>query len=153
MGFFWQSCTTPLAAAPVASTFMLVNGLQVVVVPDRRVPVVTHMIWYKVGAADDPEGRSGLAHLLEHQVDRTDKTGKFSRIISRLGGRDNAVTEHDKTPYYQRVAKRHLRTVMELEADRMVNIRLIDGRSIDRTLSRPGGASQQGGEHTAELVE
>lgn len=124
---------TPLAAAPVASAFTLVNGLQVVVVPDHRVPVVTHMIWYKVGAADDPEGRSGLAHFLEHLMFKSTeriKTGEFSRIISRLGGRDNALTEHDTTSYYQRVAKRHLRAVMELEADRMVNIRLIDAEVL-----------------------
>lgn len=127
------SGVAPLSAAPRANSFALTNGLQIVVVPDHRVPVVTHMIWYRVGAADDPEGRSGLAHFLEHlmfkSTDRI-KTGEFSRIISRLGGRDNALTQHDTTSYYQRVAKRHLKAVMDLEADRMANIRLIDAEVV-----------------------
>jgi zinc protease len=117
------------AAADVAvSTFTLPNGLQGVVIPDHRVPVVTHMVWYRIGAADDPWGTSGIAHFLEHLMFKqtgTLKSGEFSRIITRLGGRDNAATTHDTTAYYQRVAKEHLRRVMELEADRMANLRLV----------------------------
>ncbi len=110
-----------------ASEFTLANGLRVIVVPDNRAPVVTHMVWYKVGAADEQPGVSGIAHFLEHLMFKsTDKiaNGEFSKIISRLGGQDNAFTGHDLTAYYQRVAKDRLQTVMEMEADRMVNLRL-----------------------------
>jgi len=111
------------------STFNLANGMQVVVIPDHRVPVVTHMVWYRCGAADDPWGTSGIAHFLEHLMFKSTgkiKSGKFSQIITRLGGRDNAATTHDTTSYFQRVAKEHLKTVMGLEADRMVNLRLLE---------------------------
>ena len=117
------------AAEPAASTFKLSNGMDVVVIPDHRVSVVTHMVWYRVGAAEDPWGTSGIAHFLEHLMFKSTgklKSGEFSRIITRLGGRDNAATTHDTTSYYQRVAKDHLREVMELEADRMVNLRLLE---------------------------
>ena len=117
------------AAEPVVSTFKLANDMQVVVIPDHRVPVVTHMVWYRVGGGEDPWGTSGIAHFLEHLMFKSTgkmKSGEFSRIITRLGGRDNAATTHDTTSYFQRVAKEHLREVMELEADRMVNLRLIE---------------------------
>jgi len=120
---------TGARAEPQATTFELANGMQVVVIPDHRVPVVTHMVWYRVGAADDPWGTSGIAHFLEHLMFKsTDKikSGEFSQIITAIGGRDNATTTHDTTSYYQRVAKEHLRRVMELEADRMVNLRFIE---------------------------
>jgi zinc protease len=117
----------PVMAEPQVSTFKLANGMDVVVIPDHRVPVVTHMVWYRVGAGEDPYGTSGIAHFLEHLMFKSTnkiKSGEFSRIITRLGGRDNAATTLDTTSYYQRVAKEHLREVMELEADRMVNLRL-----------------------------
>jgi zinc protease len=116
-------------AEPRVNTFTLANGLQVVVIEDHRVPVVTHMVWYRAGAAEDPWGTSGIAHFLEHLMFKSTgklKSGEFSRIITRLGGRDNATTTHDSTSYFQRVAKEHLRAVMELEADRMVNLRLVE---------------------------
>jgi len=116
-------------AEPQVSTFKLANGMQVVVIPDHRVPVVTHMVWYRAGAADDPWGTSGIAHFLEHLMFKSTnkiKSGEFTRIITRLGGRDNAQTTHDTTAYFQRVAKQHLRTVMELEAGRMVNLKLVE---------------------------
>ena len=99
-----------LMAKPVskATEFKLANGMQVVVVPDTRAPVVTHMVWYKVGAADEPPGVSGIAHFLEHLMFKsTDKIpmGEFSKIVSRLGGQDNAFTGHDATAYFQRVSK------------------------------------------------
>src|SRR5262245_36548212 len=115
-------------AAPRVTTFALANGLQVVVIPDHRVPIVTHMVWYRAGAADDPWGTSGIAHFLEHLMFKSTekiKSGEFTRTITRLGGRDNATTMHDATFYYQRVSKEHLRAVMALEADRMVNLRLM----------------------------
>lgn len=116
-------------AGPRASDFTLKNGMRVVVVPDNRAPVVTHMVWYRVGAADEPQGVSGIAHFLEHLMFKsTEKigNGEFSKIISRLGGQDNAFTGHDVTAYYQRVAKDRLKTVMEMEADRMVNLKLVE---------------------------
>ena len=112
-----------------AAEFKLANGLQVVVVPDHRAPVVTHMVWYKVGAADEPAGVSGIAHFLEHLMFKsTEKIapGEFSKIISRLGGQDNAFTSQDATAYFQRVAKERLGQVMDMEADRMVNLRLTE---------------------------
>jgi zinc protease len=111
------------------SEFKLANGMQVVVIPDTRAPVVTHMVWYKVGAADEPKGVSGIAHFLEHLMFKsTEKIaiGEFSKIVARLGGNDNAFTGHDATAYFQRVTKDRLKTVMEMEADRMVNLRLTE---------------------------
>ena len=101
----------------------------VVVVPDHRAPVVTHYVWYRVGSADEPPGVSGIAHFLEHLMFKsTDKiaSGEFSKTISRLGGQDNAFTSHDYTGYFQRIAKDRLKTVMEMEADRMVNLKLTE---------------------------
>ena len=114
-------------AAPRASEFKLANGLQVVVIPDHRAPVVTHMVWYKIGAADEPPGSSGIAHFLEHLMFKGTEAvpdGQFSKIVAKNGGEDNAFTNHDVTAYFQRVAKDQLATVMEMEADRMANLRL-----------------------------
>jgi zinc protease len=110
-------------------TFTLGNGMQVVVVTNQRVPVITHMVWYKVGAADQVTGKSGIAHFLEHLMFKaTDvlKPGEFSRIVARNGGRDNAFTSWDYTAYYQNVAADRLELVMRMEADRMANLRLTD---------------------------
>jgi zinc protease len=117
------------SAEPLVSTFTLKNGMQAIVISDHRVPVVTHMVWYRAGAADDPWGTSGIAHFLEHLMfksTRKIKSGEFSQIITRLGGRDNAQTDPDTTSYYQRANTEHLRKLMELEADRMVNLRLVE---------------------------
>jgi zinc protease len=124
---------TAASRAPVAETrkrasyFKLDNGMEVVVIPDHRAPIVTHMVWYKVGGADEPPGVSGIAHFLEHLMFKgTGKipVGEFSKIIARNGGRDNAFTTQDATAYFQRVAKDRLPLVMEMEADRMVNLKL-----------------------------
>jgi zinc protease len=112
-----------------ASEFTLANGMQVVVIPDTRSPVVTHVVWYKVGGADNAPGQSGLAHFLEHLMFRSTKklkSGELARTVSRLGGRDNAVTSHDATYYFQRLPKEHLKTAMGMEADRMRNLNLND---------------------------
>ena len=112
-----------------ATEFKLANGMQVVVIPDHRAPVVTHMVWYRVGAADEPPGTSGIAHFLEHLMFKsTNKipSGEFSKIVSRLGGQDNAFTSQDATAYFQRVAKDRLEQVMQMEADRMVNLKLTE---------------------------
>ena len=110
-----------------AKTFTLKNGMQVVVVPNDRVPVVTHMVWYRVGAADEPRGKSGIAHFLEHLMFKGHSyeglgevpSGEFSKIIRSLGGQDNAFTSQDYTAYYQNIASQHLETVMRMEAGRM----------------------------------
>ena len=121
------NATQPAAPAKLAFHGKLDNGLEVVVVPDRRAPVVTHMVWYRVGGADEPQGKSGIAHFLEHLMFKgTDKIppGEFSKIVARLGGQDNAFTAQDITSYFQRVAKEKLPQVMEMEADRMANLKL-----------------------------
>jgi zinc protease len=108
-------------------TFTLDNGMEVVVIPNHRVPVVHHMVWYKVGAADEPAGKSGIAHLLEHLMFKgTDSipSGEFSKIVARNGGQDNAFTSDDYTAYHQSIAKDRLPMVMEMEADRMAHLRL-----------------------------
>lgn len=110
-------------------THTLANGMQVVVIEDHRAPVVSHMVWYKVGAADEPPGKSGIAHFLEHLMFKgTPKvpSGEFSKIVARNGGRDNAFTSYDYTGYYQNVAKDKLDLVMGLEADRMTNLVLTE---------------------------
>ena len=108
-------------------TFTLANGLQVVVVTNRRAPIVTHMVWYRTGAADEEPGRSGIAHFLEHLMFKGTQSiapGEFSRIVARNGGQDNAFTTHDYTGYFQNVARDRLDVVMRIEADRMANLAL-----------------------------
>lgn len=118
----------PAAAEPVTS-FTLQNGLDVVVIEDHRAPVVVQMIWYQVGAADEPAGHSGIAHFLEHLMFKgTDKIGpnEFSALVEAHGGDDNAFTSWDYTAYFQRIASDRLEMVMELEASRMRNLRLTE---------------------------
>ncbi len=137
--------------------FTLDNGLRVVVISDHRAPVVTHMVWYKVGAADDPPGRSGLAHYLEHMMfkgTRNVPAGEFSRIVARLGGRENAFTGHDYTGYYQTIASRHLETVMRLEADRMTNLVVREEDiAAEREVVREERRSRLGNDPGALLAE
>ncbi len=114
-------------------TFTLKNGMVVVVIPNHRVPVVTHMVWYKVGSADEPPGKSGTAHLLEHLMFKGTRklaSGEFSRILARNGGRENAFTSHDYTGYYQSIAVDRLEMVMEMEADRMTNL-VFDAKEVE----------------------
>jgi len=132
----WAACAvllTALAAnVPQAraaifdpETFTLDNGLKVVVVTNRRAPIVTQMLWYKVGSADDRRGKSGLAHVLEHLMFKGTEAypdGRFSEILARLGGKENAFTSYDYTGYYQTVAREHLDQIMRMEADRMRNL-------------------------------
>jgi zinc protease len=116
----------PLRAAEVTG-FTLGNGMEVVVLEDHRAPVVVHMVWYRVGAADEPPGKSGIAHFLEHLMFKSTETlesGEFSRVVAANGGTDNAFTSYDYTAYFQRVAADRLELMMEMEADRMVNLRL-----------------------------
>ncbi len=108
-------------------TFTLANGMDVVVLPDHRVPVVTHMVWYRVGAADEPAGQSGIAHFLEHLMFKGTDTlgpGEFSQIVAQNGGVDNAFTSYDYTAYFQRVALDRLELFMGYEADRMTHLNI-----------------------------
>jgi zinc protease len=115
---------TPMAAmaAGEVADFTLDNGMQVVVIEDQRVPAVTHMVWYRTGAADEPPGQSGIAHFVEHLMFKgTDdlEPGEFSATVEANGGSDNAFTSWDYTGYFQRVAADRLGLMMEMEADRM----------------------------------
>jgi zinc protease len=113
-------------AAPV-TTYGLDNGMQVVVIEDHRVPVVVHMVWYRIGGADEDPGHSGIAHFLEHLMFQGTKEiapGEFSKIVAAEGGNDNAFTTLDYTAYFQRVAADRLGLMMTLEADRMRNLNL-----------------------------
>jgi zinc protease len=127
---FWLAASGPggaLAGVFDPETFVLENGMPVVVIPNHRAPVVSHMVWYKAGAADEPRGKSGVAHFLEHLMFKGTEAvpnGQFSKIVARNGGRENAFTAWDYTGYFQNVAKDRLELVMKLEADRMVNLRL-----------------------------
>jgi len=116
-------------AAATVSQFSLANGMEVVVIPDHRTPVVTHMVWYRAGAADEPLGTSGIAHFLEHLMFKgtaKNPAGKFSQELSKIGGQENAFTTNDYTGYYQRTAREHLATLMDFEADRMTGLVLTD---------------------------
>ena len=117
------------AADPAVTQFVLKNGMQVVVIPDHRAPVVTQMIWYKVGGMDDPPGHSGLAHFFEHMMFRGTKAepgDSFSHALARNGGDDNAFTTQDYTAFYEQLARDRLKLAMTLEADRMAHLDLSD---------------------------
>jgi len=138
MGFSRACIVAVLIAAAAAPAhaqdtkvfqFALQNGMQVVVVPDHRSPIVTQMLWYRVGAMDDPPGLGGLAHFFEHMMFRGTASApgdQFSQTVARNGGEDNAFTTHDYTAFYEQIARDRLRLVMSLDADRMVNLDLSD---------------------------
>lgn len=127
---FLTTFSAPVLAAEKlfnAESMTLQNGMKVVVIPNHRAPVVTHMVWYKFGAADEQPGKSGIAHFLEHLMFKgTPKVpdGAFSRTVKKLGGNDNAFTTQDYTAYYQNMPRSQLETVMRMEADRMKNLEL-----------------------------
>ena len=114
-------------------TDRLPNGLEIVVITDTRAPVITHMIWYKAGAIDDPEGKSGIAHYFEHLMFKGTKTlapGEFSEKIAMMGGSENAFTAYDYTAYFQRISADKLIEVMKLEADRMSNLVFVESQAL-----------------------
>src|SRR5215470_1778417 len=115
--------------SPPPASFTLGNGLQVVVIPDHRTPVVTQMIWYKVGSADEIPGKSGIAHFLEHLMFKgtaSHPAGEFSQTVLKVGGNENAFTSVDYTGFFQRVPRDQLPRMMEFEADRMTGLVLKD---------------------------
>lgn len=108
-----------------AESFVLSNGMQVVLIPNTRAPVITAMVWYKVGAADEVAGKTGLAHFLEHLMFKGSDNvppGELSKRVRALGGNDNAFTAQDYTSYYQTIAVQNMETVMTMEADRMKSL-------------------------------
>ena len=116
-------------AEPVVTSFTIDNGMRGVVIEDHRAPVVTHMVWYRVGSADETPGKTGIAHYLEHLLFKgTTKYpgGRFSEIVAENGGQENAFTSRDYTGYFQNIAADRLGLVMEMEADRMRNLTLGD---------------------------
>ena len=125
----WAVCGAGGALAETVTDFTLDNGLQVVVIEDHRAPVAVQMIWYRVGAADEPAGHSGIAHFFEHLMFKaTDDlaAGEFSDTVEAQGGNDNAFTSWDYTAYFQRVAADRLDLMMGLEAERMRDLQLTD---------------------------
>ena len=118
-----------VVSAAEVTDFRLDNGLDIVVIEDHRAPVVVHMVWYRTGAADEPPGKSGIAHFLEHLLFKgTDDlaSGEFSATVSRNGGTDNAFTSWDFTGYIQRVAADRLELMMQMEADRMRDLQMTE---------------------------
>ena len=125
----WGTTLSAQTIDDAVTTFRLDNGMDVVVIEDRRVPVVQHMVWYRAGSADEPVGESGVSHFLEHLLFKATENmeaGELSATVAANGGRDNAFTSWDYTAYFQRVAADRLGLMMQMEADRMVNIRLTD---------------------------
>ena len=123
-------CLATTASAAEVTTFSLDNGMDVVVIEDHRAPVVVQMVWYRVGSADEPAGISGVAHFLEHLMFKgTDvlDSGEFSATVAANGGSDNAFTSYDYTAYFQRVAADRLELMMQMESNRMTNLRLAVG--------------------------
>ena len=128
--FLWVLTPAPATADKPDKVFnakstRLDNGMRVILVENSRAPVVSHMLWYKVGAADEPPGKSGLAHYLEHLMfkgTKTTKPGAYAETIRALGGKMNAFTGQDYTAYYASIARRHLKKVMRMEANRMQNL-------------------------------
>jgi len=147
----------PLAHVFGSKSFYLPNGMQVIVVQNQRAPLVIHSLWYKVGAADEPKGKSGIAHFLEHLMFKGTKLvppGEFSKIIARNGGTVNAFTSQDYTAYVQKIAREKLDIVMRLEADRMQNLTLTDEMvSIEKSVVLEERRSRIENDPTSQLYE
>ncbi len=157
LGLFVALMTALPAWAADVTSFTLDNGMDVVVLEDHRAPVVVHMVWYRAGAADEPPGKSGIAHYLEHLLFKgTDDMapGEFSDVVARNGGSDNAFTSQDYTAYFQRVAADRLEAMMRMEADRMRDLQLdeqdilverdvIDEERNQRIENNPGALFQE----------
>ncbi len=117
----------PCLAATDTTEHQLANGMRVIVKPDHRAPVAVAVLWYKVGSIDETSGVTGVAHVLEHMMFKgsaTLKPGEYSRTIALVGGRDNAFTSNDVTGYFATLHKSQLELMLQLEAERMVNLSL-----------------------------
>lgn len=118
-------CSTSQIFASEINAYQLDNGLRLLVQEDHRSPVVVTQVWYKAGSLDEVNGKTGVAHVLEHMMFKGTKTlkdGEFSRRIAAVGGNDNAFTSTDYTAYFQQLEKSHLSLAFKLEADRMENL-------------------------------
>lgn len=127
------SWATPEAAPSNTHEFVLANGLKLIVREDHRAPTVAHMVWYRAGSMDEVNGKTGVAHVLEHMMFKGTnkvKSGEFSRLVAAVGGRENAFTSRDYTAYFQQVEKSKLDEVMRLEADRMSNLNFDDAEFL-----------------------
>ncbi|MBV8549575.1 MAG: insulinase family protein [Alphaproteobacteria bacterium] len=125
LGFLLTVPDAVHAAIFYPTHFTLGNGLEVIVVPNHVAPVVTQMVWYKVGASDEVGKKRGIAHYLEHLMFRGTPSipdGEFSKIIASQGGTENAFTSYDYTAYFETVAADRLPMIMQMEADRMHNL-------------------------------
>ena len=121
--------TAQAGPPPQVEQFTLANGLTVIVKPDHRAPTVAHMLWVRVGAMDEVDGTSGVAHALEHMMFKGTpkvKAGEFSRRVAALGGQENAFTGRDNTGYYQQIPASKLEDVMRLESDRFAHNQWLD---------------------------
>ena len=119
----------PAIAFAEIQEFKLSNGLKLVVQEDHRSPVVVSQVWYRAGALDEVNGKTGVAHLLEHMMfkgTKRYKPGQFSRMIAAAGGKENAFTGQDFTCYFQQLEKSKLPLSFKLEADRMANLQITD---------------------------
>lgn len=126
--------TAAFSNKPESESFILANGMKVLVITNRKVPAITHMVWYKVGSVDEKNGKSGLAHFLEHLMfkeTKSLKSGEFTKLVSSNGGNNNAFTTQDSTSYFQTIAKEHMELAMRLEAERMVNLKF-DKETIEK---------------------
>lgn len=116
-------------ANPLIKEFKLDNGLKLVVQEDHRAPVVVSQVWYRAGSLDEVNGKTGVAHVLEHMMFKGTKSvpaGQFSRLVAAAGGKENAFTSTDYTCYFQQLEKSHLPLSFKLEADRMENLQLTE---------------------------
>ncbi len=123
------------SSPPSADTheYQLSNGLKLIVREDHRAPTVAHMVWYRAGSMDEVNGKTGVAHVLEHMMFKGThkvKAGEFSRLVAAVGGRENAFTSRDYTAYFQQVEKSKLEDVIKLEADRMSNLNFDDAEFL-----------------------
>jgi len=128
-GVLASLCFSSLALSAEIQEFKLDNGLKIVVQEDHRAPVVVSQVWYRAGALDEVNGKTGVAHVLEHMMFKGTiavPAGKFSRLIAAAGGKENAFTAQDQTTYFQQLEKSNLPLSMKLEADRMANLNLTD---------------------------
>ncbi|OZA05565.1 MAG: peptidase M16 [Methylophilaceae bacterium 17-44-8] len=119
----------PLISQAEIQEFKLNNGMKVIVQEDHRAPVVVSQVWYRAGALDEVNGKTGVAHVLEHMMFKGTKkvpAGQFSRMIAAAGGKENAFTGMDYTCYYQQLEKSNLPLSMRLEADRMQHLQITD---------------------------
>jgi zinc protease len=133
MNFLTRLFLLPLALLSTAASaatheFTLDNGLKLIVREDRRAPVATVQVWYRVGSSHEPEGLTGISHVLEHMMFKGTPNygpGEYSRILSANGAEENAFTSRDYTGYYATLASDRIEIAMELEADRMRHLLLL----------------------------